>query len=231
VDPVALAVGHDGRVYVLDSGGPGAGMIIGIDPGDGSQSVVSTGGLIHGNSWRPDMSLSPDGDLIVLDGVLDGITSIDQVFSVNLQTGSQALISASLDLLGGLDTGIGVGTDGTIYVANFSQCQCVARVDPSTGDAQVVFQGYLVELHPFEVAVDANGRLLVTGRGLIRVSIPFSGDSTQLTWLAQSYSDEVEVVPVPEPGAAALITLGLGVLGGISRARTPSPKRRATLAA
>jgi len=202
VDPVAVTVGQDGYVYVLDSGSGGSGVasVVRVDPVGGGQSIVTTGGSNWGvrEAGFADMSLSPDGNLIILgEGISNGGIrgSLSELLSVNPGTGFQSLITRLVEFTGGYDdTGIGVGPDGGIYDANFAQCNCVTRIDPN----------------PWNVAVDSHGRLLVvdtSGRLLVVDSLY---DFTELAQL--DGSREVEVVPIPEPSTSLLLALGLAGL-------------------
>jgi len=51
VDPSALAIGHDGHVYVAERAAPGIGpAIVRLDPGSGAQTVIASGGSLDSPS-------------------------------------------------------------------------------------------------------------------------------------------------------------------------------------
>ena len=224
-DPIAIEVGTDGTLYVLDVDPSGAGRVLGIDPADGSQFLVADGGLLADPLSPPffDIALSANGNAVL-------VKADSLVILVDLATGAQ---SAFADLASGFfgNGGLGEGPDGSVYAVSFGQCECVGVRDPTTGEMMTIFGmrtpsgGSL--LLPTDVAVAFNGpRLFVTGTFIVVDGLPFGGPtllavdlpapindpfSDRIHVLATDVVGEVEVVPVPEPGSAAMLPLGVAL--------------------
>ena len=215
--PYDLAVEPDGNLLVVDLGTPDRadGAVIRVDPLTGRQSLVSSGGEFFDPTG---IAVAPDGQLYVVDN--HARDNDGAVIRVDPRTGAQTLVTEG-DLLD-LPFGIAIERDGDLVVANRMTSGAVGsgclplgkvvRVDPGSGDQQLVAQGdELGELAwPLGLAVAADGGILVAnecggGAGLVRVD-PSGGLQTDLTW-----NNQQDVLVTPErialdPAGALLVS-------------------------
>lgn len=115
------------------------GRIVKIDPGTGSQTLISENGEID-YPWS--LAVETDRKIIVIDKPFQ--TSPAQVLRINPADGGQTVLST-----GGLlvdPTGVCIGNSGYIYVGNSlgSVTGSVLRIDPVTGGQTTVVQSSLL---------------------------------------------------------------------------------------
>lgn len=180
----------DGTILVTDSGT--FERIIAIDPMTGDRTVISDDatGSGPGFSVPAGIAINDMGTIFVADASQD-------LFSVDALTGNRTKLSN--DFIGsgpefGTISGLTIDANGNILVADTSY-PGIFSVDPQTGDRTVVsgylYSGNLISgeigtgspfNNPTDLAIDANGNILVTDPGLgsdrvISVN-PITGDRT-----------------------------------------------------
>jgi hypothetical protein len=105
IDPVDVAIGPPGFVYVLDQTLRG---IVRIDLGSGAQQLVSSGGLITAQVYG--FGVDPSGDLLVADpgvGVAGSLLAVDHVTGVQRVLSTDQLFTFPADVLAALSSGPG----------------------------------------------------------------------------------------------------------------------------
>jgi sugar lactone lactonase YvrE len=122
------------------------------------------------------------GDILVVD-ILMGVIRIDPA------TGAQTVVTTGgyLNSISNSAGGIALEANGQILVIDIeiampdgSSVPGIVRVDPATGLQSLVTTGDLLYT-PFDIAVEANGQIVVTDRaGIIRVD-PVTGAQTLVT--------------------------------------------------
>lgn len=129
--PVTIAQGHDGFVYVGNSGVGSSGTIVKIDPCDGSQSVFSMNpspGMVSVSN----MIVHSNGDLYYTNG---------RVMRVDIHTGVQTTLAP----VSSGATCITEGPDHQLYVScllgTSPNAIVVQRIDPETGATTPVAYG------------------------------------------------------------------------------------------
>jgi hypothetical protein len=135
-DPIAIAFGWDGSLFVLDQlahpSGADPGAVFGVDPLAGTVTLVSSDPALRGPR---DLAVEPGGTILVLDRIERAIHRIDP----GLPPGSNVV--ATLLPAGLVDPqGIVVTGSGGILVAD-------GAADPF-GDAGSVFHGALFSVDP-----------------------------------------------------------------------------------
>jgi hypothetical protein len=151
-----------GEVFVADpDAGPGStGAIVRVDPVNGAQTVVSSGGQFQNPVG---VAIGPNGELFVADA--DALGGSGAVFRVDPASGEQQVISS-----GGMfeePTGIDANCC-TIAVADPDSDPS----DPSAGDGRVIYVNpesgqQFPGQRPFEPLVDPSGVALPGGFGLL----------------------------------------------------------------
>ncbi len=155
-----------GTILVADrSASGGTGAVIAINPANGAQQMVSSGGSFANPSG---VVVEPGGTLLVLD--TDAFGGVGGVIRVNPSNGAQTALSVGSLLINPFSADL--ESDGTIVVASANGAR-VARVDPANG-----IQRKVLPLEVFEsavdVAIDLDGSILVIvnverGGELVRV--------------------------------------------------------------
>jgi Tol biopolymer transport system component len=141
LQPLAIQPGPGDTIYVGDGLADSTGAIFQVNCQTGQQTLIATGGYLN----QPvDMALSPEGDLIVVDGAGGGVAGLGNVVSINPRTGGQTLIST-----GGLlanTNGDSVDAAGDIFVSTFATSRPstqarILEINPSTGVQSTVAMG------------------------------------------------------------------------------------------
>jgi S-adenosylmethionine/arginine decarboxylase-like enzyme len=168
--PTYICEGPNQQLYVTDLTAFGTGAILQVDPNTGQQTVVAKGGFLNG----PNVLAFINGFLYVADegdatGVIHNIVRIDP------NTGQQSLVTDGSS--GGFSIPVGMrpAPGNHIYVAD--EPGNVQGTDPGkiwlinldTGVQTLVSsnnsaQGTLFN-HPVDIALDANGNLIVANTG------------------------------------------------------------------
>lgn len=146
-DPVAIALGPNNEIYVVDNAND---RIVEIDAATGAQSILTEGGFILNPT---DAVVTPEGDLLVTEQA----AKAPRVLRIT-PAGAQ-----SVEAEGGfLDTPTGIALDGQDIVVvddSFLEDPKVIRI-ASDGSQQVVTSGGNLR-DPIRVAVDASGIIYV----------------------------------------------------------------------
>lgn len=212
-----------------------------VDPAVGGGTVFASGGLLSPALpfWEgpSDVELSIDGDLLFTSRALPSSTCGSLCFSllsIDAGTGAVAVLrdgSFGVDEWNEGHAGIGVGPDGDVYsVDNYSLGGGVERLD---WDTMATLQSAHIGI-PSDVVQDPVGRDVAVGLDgtvwLTRAGGLFRLDPVTMEPIVEAgglglapYAGEIQVVPVPEPGTAALLALGVGALAS----RRPSRRHRA----
>jgi hypothetical protein len=143
-----------GDIFVTNStqtGNGQVGSVIQIDPNNGMQSLVTTGGNLTNPSA---IIIEHDGNLVVI----NNNNSVFRLVRINPATGTQSLIPTGPSFANPVGLGIGPGAD--IFVAD-PFAHCVFEVNPTTGAQVHVFSGGNLGA-PAGLAFDSNGNLLVS---------------------------------------------------------------------
>lgn len=145
-----------GDLVVTDDLGP---AILRVDPGTGSQTTITSGGLLG----RPvAVAIEETGNILVVDGFRFGPNG-SQIIRVDPATGGQSVVSAGGTMLDPHD--IAIDSDGSLLIADFSGPNGlggILRVDAVTGAQTVVFSSPDVGHTPFNLALEASGDILFT---------------------------------------------------------------------
>ncbi|MBI3328177.1 MAG: hypothetical protein HYZ81_15925 [Nitrospinae bacterium] len=200
VDPRAIAIEANGTLVVVDCVFR---AVVRVDPRQGSATLVSGGGIGRGPLFR-----SPQGIAVEADGslvVVDARSDTPAVVRVNPRTGDRTILSNATTGSGpsfASPVGIAVEADGQLLVVDArADAPAMVRVDPGTGDRTIVSGCTDFDLttrqckaargsgptlaSPVGIAVEADGRLVVTNRtvdfgAVVRVD-PRTGDRTILS--------------------------------------------------
>ena len=127
------------------------GSVIQIDPNNGMQWLVTTGGNLTNPSA---IIIEHDGNLVVINNNNNVFTLV----RIDPATGAQSLIPSGPAFANPVGLGIGPGAD--IFVAD-PFAHCVFKVNASTGAQVNVFSGGDLSA-PAGLAFDSNGNLLVS---------------------------------------------------------------------
>jgi DNA-binding beta-propeller fold protein YncE len=235
--PYDLALERSGALIVADLGSPcifeiggepctADGRVIRVDPLTGNQSLVASGNQLVDPAG---VAIGPGGEIWIADNLAPDDNG--RIVRIDPSTGAQTTVAEGGRL--DLPFGIAIEPGGSLVVSNRESparipraCNpvgSVVRVDPVTGDQQLVSQAGDIAL-PLGLAVQSDGSLVVANEcpdhgGLIRVD-PLGGAQSELT----SNNDE-DVLVTPEriafdPGGALLVSdfnLGPDSDGGIVR--------------
>jgi streptogramin lyase len=141
-------------------------QLIRVDPATGNQTPVASGHLPRGVTG---MAREADGKILISAG--------GRLVRVDLTRGAQTQVPTT-----STEEGLAVEADGNILFGTWtlpSAKSKVIRVDPATGDQTVVTSGDRLGGNPWGVALEADGKILVTSRGsgLVRVD-PVTGRQT-----------------------------------------------------
>jgi sugar lactone lactonase YvrE len=136
-------------------------QLIRVDPATGDQTLVASGNMLRNVKG---IALEADGKILVV--------AAGRVIRVDPATGAQTVVSPSFSPT--TPHGLAVEAGGSILVGTarlVSAPSKVIRVDPATGVQTLAASLDQFEDDPFGVALEANGRILVTSRviGLVRV--------------------------------------------------------------
>jgi sugar lactone lactonase YvrE len=169
-DPNGIAIATNGDVLVTQN--QGLGRLVRISPSSGTQTVVTSGGLLtHSMS----VAVASNGTVYVTNGFGD-----TDVVGVNLEKGTQTAVSSNQDYR--YPDGIVVATNGDIYLADLNMSAGpggVFRVDPLTGQQTLIASGGIFN-NPAGIAIDADGNVVVSdysAAAIIRVD-PATGTQT-----------------------------------------------------
>ena len=232
VSPSAISVQSNGDLLVADES---LSALFEVDAATGYRTIVSgcsdasCSSLIGGGSAfaNPrDITLDASGDALLLD------TALNAVFRVDTATGNRSVVSSSTMGSGpglALPQGIAFDANGQIWLTDRNvpgdpERGLVVRIDPLTGERTLVASASVGAGRDLEVpvglALDASGNVVLVdfGPGIVLSVDSVSGDrvvmssSVQGTGLRLSGPTNVLLLPVPEPGVALLLGLGLAVL-------------------
>jgi hypothetical protein len=132
-----------GDIVFVDSGNPSeGGFIIKINPDNGEQTILSSGGLLR---MPFAVVLDSEGQLLTSDS--------GRLIRLNLVTGAQTLVSDRSQGILGYPYGLGIDRLGGILVANGEN---IVNFDPTSGRARVLWSGQHV-LTPLGVATNERG--------------------------------------------------------------------------
>src|SRR5437868_1989770 len=205
--PTYVTEAPNQQLYVTDLTAFGTGAIFRVDPNTGQQSLVAKGQLING----PNAIVFVNGFLYVAD-VGDSSGTIHNIVKIDPSTGKQTLVTDGS--AGGFSVAVGMSPapGNNVYLAdepgNFmgSDPGKLWEVNLDTGQQTIVSsnnptQGSLFD-HPVDVAMDANGNIIVANTGgpadsvtgsIFRID-PRTGVQTRITTFgAYSGTDSVEV--------------------------------------
>ena len=144
-----LALDPDGELVATTTGERG---VVAIDPASGEQRTISSWWIGAGPGFvgPAAIDVTPVGDLVVLDSTdcsPHGVLTPWKLLRVDPDTGDRSVVSGP-ERGSGPDpndcTGLAVGPDGVVYVANertvFPRAQILA-IEPETGDRSVLSSG------------------------------------------------------------------------------------------
>lgn len=204
--PFDVEVDADGTLLIINST-PSSGLVR-VDASDGSQQAISSGGLMVNPLG---LALGPPGTALVAESTGQGDGG--KILEVDLVSGSQQLIAFGQHLSRPYD--LVLDSNETVLVAENGNGSIV-RVNLGSGSQQVLSTGFsniwgiAVDSSSAVLALDPNylgadGALVkvdsITGNQTIFASGGFFSDPLRLA-----------VVPVPEPGTAHLLLVGLAAL-------------------
>jgi sugar lactone lactonase YvrE len=232
-DPAGITVGPDGFIYVIDPlfvddlVHPQGGLVIQVDPRDGTQKLVSSNfNLGHLFNYAFGIASRPDGRLLVANRSLSGNLSLPCAPTGSVLTldddGTQSLLGG----LGGLlsyPVGLTVDSDGSAIVAN--ECPGGAglvRVSPTGAQSQVTpnTSGDLLRT-PERVGVTPAGDYLVSdfnggsdGDGsIVKVARSGGAQSTLSSGALFNHPLGIAVVSNRPPVASLTVTPALVAAG------------------
>jgi sugar lactone lactonase YvrE len=192
ISPMAIAVEASAQLVVVDSG---LIAVVRVDPVNGNARLVSGNIIGSGPVLRApvDIAVETVGSLVVVDAALGAVVRVDPV------SGDRTIISDDATGRGPpfeFPFAIAVEADGQLVVVDDLR---VVRVDPVSGDRTIIsgctevndslqcigptVGGGQSFASPVGIAVEANGRLVVTDSELaavVRVD-PVSGDRTLIS--------------------------------------------------
>ena len=211
----SIVVAADGRVYVSTPTTGGGSAIVGVDPATGAQQLVASDPYGHG---LRDLGITPDNRLVLLGGTRND-SSPGLLAFVAIDTGVITFTAGS----GVERTGLAVSALGEIFAADSGgQCGCTYRWDALTDQWQyLTFPPYPPGTSGsdgiFDVAVEASGSLLLAENGADAQVYRFDPlsdrrDPASFEVVTNGSFHQLEVVPVPEPGTALVLSLGLLIL-------------------
>ncbi|HLJ93748.1 MAG TPA: DUF4214 domain-containing protein [Gemmataceae bacterium] len=200
--PTYIAQAPNQQIYVTDLKAFGTGAVFRIDPNTGQQIVVAKGGLLDG----PNVLVFLNGYLYVADEG-DASSRVHNIVQIDPNTGQQRLITDGSK--GGFTVPVGMAPapGDNLYVADEpgnvqgADPGAIWEVNLDTGQQTLISRGGLFN-HPVDVAVDANGNLIVGNTGsasdnytgsIVQVN-PQTGVQTRLASLGPDTGlDSVEV--------------------------------------
>jgi CSLREA domain-containing protein len=145
-----------------------------IDAGNGSQSVLSSGGSFS----RPNgIAVSSAGDIYVADYEAVGTTGA--IFKIDPVIGAQTTVASGGNFVDPYD--LAIEASGQLIVVDVTADK-VIRVNPADGTQTVLAEGGFLT-QPRGVAIESNGQILVTdelSRRVIRID-PVTGAQTSLS--------------------------------------------------
>jgi len=205
--PWAVAVESAGTLLAID---PGRNAVLRVDPVGGARLVVSdlkTGGG-PGFVQPFDVAVIAGGDAVVRDD--------KSLLRVGAVTGDRALLS-------GTGRGSGppfvdprrIAIDGDSVLVADPVPPAIVRVDPSSGDRTLVWDGSPPLSFPGGVAMEATGSLVITSNGAVVRFNPSTGATTILTDASHGAGPFLQlpgVIAVEPPGT--LIVADHSVLTG-----------------
>ena len=210
-NPDFIVLDAQGRILVSDYG---SAAVIRVDPATGQQTLVSDNTINIGTDLFVDpygIALDAQGRILVADG--DSLSS-GALIRVDPTTGQQTAVSTNA-INTGTDlfqdpTGIAVDAQGRILVADEESqggSGAVIRVDPATGQQTLVSDNTIntgtdLFVDPYGIALDAQGRILVTDNdsqgdssgAVIRVD-PATGQQTAVSTNAINTGSDLFVDP------------------------------------
>lgn len=209
-NPNGIAVSAGGDILVADSTALGSGAVIRVDPASGLQTIVSSGGHFTNPNG---LALTGEGTIVVSNDVP---FAADTVIAVSPASGVQSILSGPGILMN--SRRVAVGPDGAIYVADTNS---IVRVDPSTG-AQTVASSSASFAHPYDLAFEANGLMLVADRQALGGAIfrvdPASGAPTLVSYAGSFSSTGPVGVAVTADGDILVVDAdAFGGGGGVIR--------------
>jgi Tol biopolymer transport system component len=151
--PVSAAVIHPGDIIVV-TGALASARVIQIDPGTGSQTLISSGGLL---GTPAAVAIEASGSILVVDGDRFGPNG-PKIVRVDPLTGAQSIVSARGLLLNPHD--IAIEPDGNLLIADFSApigYGGIFRVNVQTGDQRDIFTAESQAFTPLSLALAPSG--------------------------------------------------------------------------
>ena len=149
-----IAIGEDGRIFVIGSASSSVRRVSEIDPTTGSVRVVTEISV----SPLFGIAIEDDGSLLITD-------SISQVLRIDPDSGSSSVVTSGGNVTGPL--GIVLDDLGDIYLSDTrggADPGQIIRVDHLSGAQTVISSGGLLSGELRELVFDANGDLLVVDR-------------------------------------------------------------------
>lgn len=150
--------------------------IIRIDPDTGSQTTISSGGLL----LQPvGLAIAGNGDILVADMDTCCGPGTGNIVRVNPITGIQTLVSSGGDFVD--PVGIDIEANGSLLAADFN-ARKLFRIDPGTG-SQTTLAAFFPDGEPYDVVVAPDGAILIVdhnARAVIKID-PVTGAPTTIT--------------------------------------------------
>jgi WD40 repeat protein len=231
--PSSLLFAPNGDLYVANFGVGNQSYINSYNATTGAfisqligPTAVPTGGSGSGLDDPNGMALSPNGTLLYIADSVNGVDVFNLntlAFSVLVPLGSGPSLPA--DLSG--PSGIAVGPNGDLYVADAANGGVVDVFDPS-GNFLGVFGATNSLVQPIDLVFGPDGNLYVTDASGVEEFNGKTGASMG-TFIAYNGSDMVNpqylafTSPVPEPSTFALAAIG-GLIGWRWRRRRAQPQ-------
>lgn len=177
----SLTVSLSGDIYILDVGND---AIIAVDPKRGDRSIVADTDVMDGLVFVQPALIAVDNDGMLI--VVDGYSSYGyRILRIDLTAGKDQIISFTHSHPGPemqLPTGIAIGDDGTIYIADY-QRRAIFSINPDSGERRIVSDGTVSPVYyPLVIAAEPDGTLLVSDDGsgrLYRIN-PENDDRTPI---------------------------------------------------